>query len=80
MRDNKNKNKNNSLTPGERALHIRSSIQGIQRIIGECFAKYEENGNLDSLRLAFDSHVQLIEILKQVKEQYSYGHDYDFGK
>jgi hypothetical protein len=67
-------------TPDERALYIRSSIQGIQRIIGECFAKYEEDGNLDSLKLAFDGHVQLIEILKQVKEQYSYGHEYDFGK
>ena len=76
----KNKNKNNILTPGERAIHTKSALQGIQRIIRTAFAKYEEDKNLDALKLAFDAHVQLIEILKQVKEEYSYGHDYDFGK
>jgi hypothetical protein len=80
MRNNKNGNSIHLPTPDERALYIHSSIRGIQKIIGECFAKYEEDGNLDSLKLAFDGHVQLIEILKQVKEQYTYGHEYDFGK
>jgi len=45
----KNKNSDHILTPDERALYIRSSIQGIQRIFGECFANYEEDGNLDAL-------------------------------
>ena len=80
MHNNKNSNSDHILTPDERALHIRSSIQGIQRIYGECMAKYEEEGNLDSLRLAFDCQVQLAEMLKQVKEEYSYGHEYDYGK
>jgi hypothetical protein len=43
-------------------------------------AKYEEDGNLDSLRLAFDCQVKLADMLKTIKEEYSYGHDYDFGK
>ena len=76
----KNKNSDHILTPDERALHIRSSIHGLQRIYGECFAKYEEEGNLDSLRLAFDCQVQLIQTLKQTKEEYAYGHEYDYGK
>jgi hypothetical protein len=80
MRNNKNSNSKHFPTPDERALYIRSSIQGIQRIIREAFAKYEEDKNIDSLKLPFDAHVQLIEVLKQVKEQYSYGHEYDFGK
>jgi hypothetical protein len=80
MRNSKNKNSKHLPTADEGALYIRSSIQGIQRIIGECFKKYEEDENLDSLKLAFDCHVQLIGILKQVKEQYSYGHEFDFGK
>jgi hypothetical protein len=76
-----NKNSNSDiLTADERALYIRQSIQGIQRIIGESIAKYEEDGNLDCLKLAFDCYVQLTQILKQVKEEYQYGHEYDFGK
>jgi hypothetical protein len=39
-----------------------------------------KDGNLDSLKLAFDGNVQLAENLKKIKEQYSYGHEYDFGK
>ena len=79
MRNN-NSDSKHLPTPDERALYIHGSIRGIQKIIGECMAKYEENGDLSALRLAFDCHVQLIEILKQVKEQYSYGHEYDYGK
>jgi hypothetical protein len=80
MRNNKDSNSVHLPTPDERALHTRSSIQGIQRIIGECFAKYEEDGNLDSLRLAFDCQVQIVDILKIIKEEYTYGHEFDFGK
>lgn len=76
----KNKNSDHVLTPDERALHMRSMIHGIQRIYGECFAKYEEDGNLDSLRLAFDCQVQHAQMLKTVKEEYSYGHEYGYGK
>jgi hypothetical protein len=40
-----NKNSNSDLlTSDERALYIRSSLQGVQRIYGECMAKYEEDG------------------------------------
>jgi hypothetical protein len=74
-----NKNSDHILTPDERALHIRSSIQGIQRIIGECFAKYEEDGNLDALKIAMDGYFQLTEMLNIIKV-YQYGHEYDFGK
>ena len=75
------KNKNSDiLTPDERALHMRSSIQGIQRIYGESLAKYEEEGNLDCLRLAFDCQVQIAAMLKTIKEEYAYGHEYDYGK
>ena len=76
----KNKNSDHILTPDERALHIRQSIQGLQKIYGECLAKYEEDGNLDSLRLAFDCQVQIAEMLKIVKEEYAYGHDFEYGK
>jgi hypothetical protein len=76
-----NKNSNSDLlTPDERALYIRSSLQGIQRIYGECMAKYEEEGNLDCLRLAFDCQVRIADMLKIIKEEYSYGHEFDFGK
>ena len=61
------KNNDHILTSDERTLYIRQSIHGIQRILGECFAKYEEEGNLDCLKLAFDCQVQHIEILKQVR-------------
>jgi hypothetical protein len=41
-----NKNSNSDLlTSDERALYIRSSLQGVQRIYGECMAKYEEDGS-----------------------------------
>ena len=76
----KNKNSDHILTPDERALYTRSAFQALQKIYGECFAKYEEDGNLDSLRLAFDCQVQLAEMLKIVKEEYSYGHNYDYGR
>jgi hypothetical protein len=78
MRNNKNNDR--ILTADERTLYIRQSIQGVQRIYGEVLAKYEEDGNLDSLRLAFDCQVQIVEMLKIIKEEYQYGHDYDFGK
>jgi len=43
-------------------------------------AKYEEDGSLDSLRLAFDCQVKIVDILKIIKEEYSYGHEFDYGK
>ena len=76
----KNKNSDHILTPDERALHIRSSIHGLQRIYGECLAKYEEDGNLDSLRLAFECQVQITQMLKTIKEEYSYGYDFEYGR
>jgi hypothetical protein len=79
MRNN-NKNSDHILTADERTLYIRQSIQGVQRIYGECMAKYEEDRNLDSLRLAFDCQVQIAEMLKTIKEEYRYGYEYDFGK
>ena len=42
-------------------------------------AKYEEAGNLDSLRLAFDCQVELAEMLKLVKEEYTYGRNMIMG-
>ena len=32
-----------------------------------------------AFKLPFDGNVQLAENLKKIKEQYSYGHDYDYG-
>ena len=51
-----NKNSDPILTSDERALHMRTAIHGLQRIYGESLAKYEEEGNLDCLRLAFNSY------------------------
>ena len=80
MHNNKNSNSDHVLTADERTLYIRQSIQGVQRIYGECLAKYEEAGNLDSLRLAFDCQVQITQMLKTIKEEYSFGYEYDYGK
>ena len=43
-----NKNSDHILPPDERGLYTRSAFQALQRIYGECLAKYEEEGNLDS--------------------------------
>jgi hypothetical protein len=78
---NKNKNKNNrGLTPDETAFYIRQSIEGTQSIIKECMTRYEKDGDMSFLKVAFDGYVALGEMLRQVRELYSYGHDYDLTK
>lgn len=84
-----NKNSNSDLlTPDERALYIRQSIQGIQRIIGECFAKYEEDGNLvdfsmqyrgpfNNVEFALPSHTQLKQQMTiHIRSDYGHGVSY----
>jgi hypothetical protein len=41
--------------------------------------RYKKDGNIDSLKIALDGHIQLGEMLKKVKELSSYGNDYDYG-
>ena len=72
-------NDNHILTLEERAFYIRQSIEGTQRIIGECLARYEDDGNLDALKIALDGYVQFAEMLK-INELSSYGHDFDYGR
>jgi hypothetical protein len=38
---------------------------------------YDETGDLNALQVAFDGCVSLGQMVKQVKELCSYGHDYD---
>ena len=75
----KNDNDNHILTPDERAFYMRQSIEGTQTIIQECLARYQEDGNLEALRIAFDGYVQLCDMLKKVNELYSYSPDFDYA-
>jgi hypothetical protein len=74
-----NKDSDHLLTPDERAFYIRTSLEDTQRIIQECMTRYRKDGNLSAIKLALDGYVQVAETLKKIKEQYSYGHDYDYG-
>ena len=59
------------------------AIEGTKRIIEECLTRYEKDGNMFALKLALDGNVQVLEMLKIVKQQYYHayppGHDYDYG-
>jgi len=39
-------------------------------------ARYEEDGNLEALKIALDGEVQLAEMLKKINKLSSYGHVY----
>ncbi len=81
-RTSRNNDKYKDFTPNERAFYIHRSIAGVQSIIDKCMKNYDETGDLNALKVAFDGYVSLAEMLRQVEELYShpYGHDFELTK
>jgi hypothetical protein len=79
-RNNNNNNNINLLKPDERAFRIRKSVEGTQLVIDKCMKHYDQIGDLNALKIAFDGYCTLNEMLKQVEDLCSYGNDFELTK
>jgi hypothetical protein len=83
-------NDDHILTPKERLFYEHLAIEGTQKIIEESMKivrecmkitenpKEAEENKITALRLTLDANVQVADMLKRMKQQYQYGHDYDY--
>ena len=80
-RDNNN---NGSLTPAQRDCLVSKSIDRLQYIIRKSIEKYQKTRDPDTLKLAFDCHISLGDILRDIEVLYSnphlYGHNFELTK